>query len=111
VRSDIYIISVEYIDYEKDFLPEGNAMFLAMHKRKSFIHENEIRCIYYDPFVTPTEKGKLGFNAEIDLKELIQKVYISPYSPSFIEHVLSDILRKYRLSIATIRSDLYTISK
>jgi len=35
----IFIGKVQYIDYEKDWLPEGNALYPFVHKRKSFAHE------------------------------------------------------------------------
>jgi hypothetical protein len=108
---NIYITPVTYIDYENDFLPEGNTMYLATYKRKNFEHENEIRCIYADDLSNPTEKGKPGFYSKMDLKKLVQKVYISPYASPHIENTISDIIRKYDLEVEIISSKLYTLTK
>lgn len=43
---DIEISKVSYIDYNKEFMPEGNLFYCGTHRRISFSHENEIRvCI------------------------------------------------------------------
>lgn len=44
----IFIGKVEYIDYDKDWLPEGNLFYPFVHKRKSFEHEQEIRAVIQD---------------------------------------------------------------
>lgn len=33
------------MDYGKEFMPEGNGLYLGLHKRKSFEPESEVRCI------------------------------------------------------------------
>jgi hypothetical protein len=45
---DVHIGVVHYIDYEKDWMPEGNLMYPSVHKRKSFEHERELRAVIYD---------------------------------------------------------------
>ena len=35
-KEAIYISNVQYIDYDKEFMPEGNGMYLAVHKKKKF---------------------------------------------------------------------------
>lgn len=108
---NIYLTKVNYIDYENEFMPEGNIMYLATHKRKSFEHEKEVRCIYNNPLTNPTEKGGFGFSAKMDLNKLIQKVYISPFAQSFIEQIITNLLHKFNLSANVISSKLYTLTK
>ena len=50
---NIFISSVKYADYDVDFLPEGNVIYLGLYKRMSFSHENEVRCLYLDQINTP----------------------------------------------------------
>ena len=42
-NEDIFIGLVSYIDYDKEWLPEGNHFYPFVHKRKSFEHERELR--------------------------------------------------------------------
>jgi len=60
-ENNINIEAVRYIDYENDWLPEGNTIYPFIHKRKSFSFENEIRAIYSE-FVTkePEKEGEVG---------------------------------------------------
>ena len=41
----IFVGEVSYIDYENDWMPEGNLFYAFMHKRKSFEHERELRAL------------------------------------------------------------------
>lgn len=42
----VYIGKVQYIDYQKDSLPDsGNILHSVMHKRRSFEHERELRAV------------------------------------------------------------------
>lgn len=105
-KCDIEISWVNYIDYSKDFLPEGNLFYLALTKRKSFEHEKEVRCIFYDS--DRSLKNINGVNITVDLDRLIEKVYISPYAPEFLKSCLESVLREYNYNIEVIQSKLYT---
>lgn len=104
----ILISPVTYIDYEKDCLPEWNLFHLGTHKRKSFSHENEIRCMYFNH---GDEIDNRGEYISADCSELIEKVYISPYAPDYLLDTIKVLLDKFGLSIPVIKSPLYTISK
>ena len=64
---DTYIGIVHYIDYDRDWMPEGNLMYPIVHKRKSFEHERELRAVIYDmhrmeynepePLISPEHPG------------------------------------------------------
>jgi hypothetical protein len=41
----IYLGLVEYIDFQQDWLPEGNTLYPYVHKRLSFEHEHEVRAV------------------------------------------------------------------
>ena len=46
----------------------------------------------------------------VDLKELIEKVYISPYAPRYMKEDVKNILLDKGLDIEVIYSPLYTIN-
>src|SRR3990172_7066486 len=75
-----YVGKVHYIDYDKDWLPEGNTFFPYVHKRKSFEHEQELRAVIQE--IPLNESGgfdKLKVNPEsgrvinVDAQNLAEK--------------------------------------
>ena len=101
----IYLGLVTYIDYEKDFLPEGNSFYPFTHKRKSFEHEQEVRAIIQD---LSMQDNKAGVNINIDVNQLIQKIYVSPTAPSWLVDLTQDVSKKYGINSAVKKSDLYS---
>lgn len=104
-KENIYISDVQYIDYENEFMPEGNAFYLSIYKRKSFVHENEVRCL----LSISENSGKKGTLVDIVLNKLIEKVYISPYAPTYMKEDVEQILRSRGINVDVIYSPLLTI--
>src|SRR6266536_4657635 len=44
---EVYIGEVQYIDYQKDWLPSDTVLYPFLHKRKSFEHERELRALVW----------------------------------------------------------------
>lgn len=97
----VYVGLVEYIDYKKDWLPEGNSFYPFMHKRKSFAHENEVRVIHQK---YPTSKkgilfgvqnDKDGISVDVNLTLLIDKVYVAPTASTWYRNLVEKVLKKY----------------
>lgn len=65
----------------------GNAMRLAIHKRKSFEHEHEVRVtsFYWN------ESGRIT----VDLDSLIESVWLAPGTLPWIRSLVESILRRY----------------
>ncbi len=106
-KKSIYISNVQYIDYEKEFMPESNIFYLSIYKRKSFSHENEVRCIYMND-ENKSDKPT-GILMTVDLEKLIEKIYVSPYAPQYLKGDIENILRSKGLSAEVVYSPLYTI--
>lgn len=114
----IYLSKVKYLDYAKDYFVSNNLFRLAIHKRKSFEFENEVRCICMK---TPQGLNEnktildfeipIGIKIPINLDVLIDKIYLSPYAPSYLEENIKMIMDKWELHKDVINSDLYTINK
>ena len=105
----IYIGKVKYIDYDSHFIDIGNLLSPFLHKRRSFEHENELRCLVWQN--QPPESATFslesgGVKIKIDLTELVEKVYISPSSPSWLTILLKDIIQKFNLNFPLINSRL-----
>jgi hypothetical protein len=103
----VYIGIVKYIDYETDFFPWNNVMYPFVHKRKSFEHEKELRAVIWEkqnPGSVSLDSG--GIKIKIDLKRLIDKVFVSPDSPSWLTQLVQDVSQKYEMEISVINSRL-----
>lgn len=105
----VHIGIVTYVDYEKDIFNFGNVFSPFLHKRKSFEHEKELRCVIWkwnfnNPNLNKLEKG--GVKIEIDIKELIGNIYVSPDSPIWFTELVKDITRKYDIPVPIINSRL-----
>lgn len=96
----IYIGRVKYIDYEMDYINPNNFLGAFTHKRKSFEHEKEVRALVFKP---PTSELNLDFSQEtisfglpikVDLKMLIEKIYIAPNAPTWIVELVKSILKR-----------------
>lgn len=124
--SRVYLHKVEYIDYQTDsiidlcFEKTGNLNIhdILAYKRKSFIHEQEYRAIYWH---IPVENEPLqpnmswahekGINLTIDIKKLIKHVHISPYASNLVLSIVKSLLDKYDLKeIPVTKSRLYALA-
>lgn len=110
--NNVFVGLVKYIDYERDWLPEGNTFFPFMHKRRSFEYEQEVRAIVRD---LPSKNGKIpvgmpnknkGINIDVNLDNLIENIYIAPTSPKWYLDLVRDVTMKYDLDKQVISSDL-----
>ncbi len=106
-NDEIYVGVVRYIDFETEWLPEGNALYPFVHKRKGFAHEQELRAVIVrhpkvegmilpPDFFTCDTVGE-GIRVEVDLNTLIEAVRIAPGSPSWLTDLVSAICRRYDL--------------
>ena len=108
-KRDIFISPVKYADYDVDFLPEGNVLYLGLYKRMSFSHENEVRCLYLHQEDTPP--NEFGYAISVDIPELITAVYISPYAPSYAEETVKLLMQQSGYNIPIIKSKLYEFNR
>lgn len=105
---------VKYIDYESEWLPEGNTFYPFMHKRKSFEHEKEVRAVIQD--LPTTDKGvevgkknnQMGINIPVVLNDLISGIHVAPTSPVWLAELLAEVSAKYDVSASVKKSDLYS---
>ncbi len=110
---DIHVGIVKYIDYEKDWMPEGNTLYPFLHKRKSFKHEQEVRAIiqgfhYWknggiDFRKTPFNSGAY---ITVDLDTLIDEIRLAPTCPEWLHEVVRSVTERYGLDKKVLRSDL-----
>lgn len=109
---EIYIGSVNYVDYDSDIIPESNLFYLYLHKRKSFEHEKEIRAIVME--IPTNEHGidwardicDIGKYYEIDLPLLIQEVVVAPFAPDWFLELVKSVTVHYNFEFPVVKSAL-----
>ena len=99
-ENEVYIGQIDYVDYENDEIPWNNVLYLALHKRKSFEHEREVRAIVMSPENSP---GKL---IDVDLNILIDRIFVAPNSPVWIHDLVKKAISRYGLSKKVVHSGL-----
>jgi len=109
----VHIGKVNYIDYETDWLPEGNSFYPFLHKRTSFEHERELRAIIQKLPVADgggvdwtKELFDVGVYVPVDLDALIESVFVSPTAPTWFGELVRCVTRKYGLEKEVMQSQL-----
>lgn len=99
-----FIGEVNYIDYKKEFIPFENAFFPFLFKRKSFQYEREVRVISdVTPFNVEVDNG---LKIDIDINQLIEKIYIHPKSENWYKKLVVDLVVRLGFDFSTEKSDL-----
>lgn len=99
-----YIGEVNYIDYKKEYIPFDNAFFPFLFKRKSFQYEREIRII---SDLTDLEiEIDNGLKIDIDICQLIEKIYIHPKSENWYKKLVVDLVARFGFDFTIEKSDL-----
>jgi hypothetical protein len=101
---DMQIGMVNYIDYDRDIIPDGNVFHAIFCKRRSFKHEHELRAALLKP--SETSDLQTGLNISCNLGILIAEIFVSPESPNWYQELVNSILQKYGLDREAKRSNL-----
>ena len=99
-----YIGEVNYIDYKKEYIPFDDMFFPFMFKRKSFQYEREIRII--SDLSSKEIKINDGLKADIDINQLIAKIYIHPKSENWYKKLVIELVSKLGFDFEIEKSDL-----
>lgn len=96
----VSIGTVKYIDERNDIISWGNILNYGLHKRISFQHEQELRAIVMSPTFAA------GCLVKVDIKRLIEKIYVSPDSEAWIQKLLQKVMSRYNFEIPVEQSQL-----
>ncbi|MHB1420829.1 MAG: hypothetical protein ACYCX4_14830 [Bacillota bacterium] len=120
---DIYVGTVNYIDYANTVIPEYNAFYPYVHKQKYFSHEQELRAVIQalpsiadkdNPSTFPTIDMSFiqlekGIKVKTNIDVLIESVYVAPTSADWFYELIQSILEKYKICKAINRSSLIEV--
>lgn len=103
-RIEQYIGNVNYIDYKKEYIPFDDTFFPFLFKRKSFQYEREVRII--SDVSAQNISINEGLKINVDLNQLIEKIYIHPKSENWYKKLVIELVSKLDFKIEIEKSDL-----
>ncbi|MBG6110722.1 hypothetical protein H4V97_001193 [Flavobacterium sp. CG_23.5] len=101
---DQYIGEVNYIDYKKEYIPFDDMFFPFLFKRKSFQYEREVRII--TDIAENNIKINEGLKINIDINQLIEKIYIHPKSENWYKNLVIQLVKQLGFDFTIEKSDL-----
>ena len=108
-QKKVFIGSVGYLDYDDELISDARAFWPHMYKRRSFEHERELRVVLDVAKPRGRRSNELpeeGVDLRVDLKRLIEGIYVAPTSPGWFLRVVQSIVRRYGFSFRVQRSGL-----
>ncbi|WP_223572389.1 hypothetical protein [Xanthomonas citri] len=109
---DIFLGSIKYIDYEKEWFDGSNLLAPYVHKRLSFEHEKEVRAVVCR---FPDRQGldwkdfptiEHGLKIKVDLEKLINAIYVAPSSPGWFVELVKSVVIRFGFNFPVCHSDL-----
>jgi hypothetical protein len=108
----VFIGKVNYYDdHEQSNFCDGSLLpFLS--KRKIYQYESEVRCCYELPqnkstFDWQAQGAEDGIFIPVDINILIERIYISPYSPKWIGDIVQGINEKFNINKEIVHSTVF----
>lgn len=95
---DIYMSKVKYTDFIKD--EPGSRFNVITTKNKFYEYENEIRLFIFNYQLSeggtiPPYDISIGRRVKIDIRELIDEIYLSPFTGKWFDKTLIEIIEKF----------------
>jgi len=82
--NSVHVGKINYIDYKNEYIREDNRFPFFLHKRTEYAGEREIRAIYD----LRRENNLKGFLFPIQVKNLIETIYVHPKGYESIQRIL-----------------------
>jgi hypothetical protein len=93
VDAHVTLGRVRYIDYDKEY---PDISFPHFFKRVAFEHEREVRAVVLD---TDAAADSVGKTIEVDLRQLVTAVRVSPTSAYWFRDVVRDLTTQFDLGV------------
>lgn len=100
---DVFIGEVDY-DFETASMPFGNVLATYFYKRKSYEYERELRAAIMGSLDEAKKRG--GEYIPVNLETLIERLYICPTAPNWIDELVRSVVAKYNINASICQSDL-----
>jgi len=109
----IYIGKINYYDDNAQPIRVHNNSFIPfLRKRMIYKYENEVRCCYIlspyaEQFEWQQQDDYNGVFIDVDLNAMIERVYISPYSPAWIGDIVKGLNKKFQFEKEVVHSKVF----
>ena len=110
---NVYIGRVQYVDYNKEFIPERNVLGPFIYKRKSFEYEHEVRALIRGNAATTKDRQELsqkysqgGLYVNVNISTLIHEIVVAPDAKPWFLDLVKSVENQYNLKEKVRRSDL-----
>jgi hypothetical protein len=104
-KQDLHLGEINYIDFATIKESCSDPLEAFAYKRKSFEHEKEVRAVI--KCIDQSHCRHKGIFVPINMNELVDEVYIAPYSEDWIRDLAEAMVSKYKLNIPVLKSKLY----
>ncbi|MCY9850256.1 DUF2971 domain-containing protein [Pectobacterium jejuense] len=103
----ILIAKIEYLMYEDEHFKHKHMLAQYMHKTDFYSYEREVRIIGYNPSSDINEERKdLGTFINVNVKDLIKEIRISPTAPDWFCELVRSMCNKFSLNVSVNRSTI-----
>lgn len=99
---NLLISPVRYIDYRRDRLPGREYIHQLIHKRIGFVHEREVRVVYWSRenfhVLGPHEEEPHSEQSVLvpwDIERAIEHIIVSPFAPHWYPQTVSAVLKAF----------------
>ena len=96
---ETYLGIVNYVDYTTATFQSGNAYWPVMHKRISFVHENEVRLVRYWGDPPYPDKSPECLHHPWCLEESTSIIAVDPYQSAYFYEAVASILQQFMPSL------------
>lgn len=108
----VFIGKVNYYNESWESIPVGDPLVPFLRKRRIYEYENEVRCCYVIPqeekeFMWQEQDKYDGIFVKVDLDALVERIYISPYSPEWIRDFVAGINDKFNIEKEIVHSTVF----
>ena len=109
---EIRIGKVSYTDEEPPEITNDN-LRAVLHKRSTYSFEQEVRCCYKLDSSSERdhvweEQGHVhGVYVPVDLEMLIERLYISPYSPNWFRELVCGVNKRFDIKKEIVHSGVF----
>jgi hypothetical protein len=113
---EIIMAAVQYYDNEQSHEQITHELAPFLHKRNIYSYENEMRCCYIingneQDFNWQEQDKYDGVFIDVDLDELIECIYVSPYSPQWIRDIIAGINQQFNIKGDIVHSTVFDVDE
>lgn len=109
----VNIGKVIYYNEQREHIPLNSSFSPLLWKRKIYQYEREVRCCTLisdtedDHFNWQSQDEYSGVFVPVDLQVLIERIYISPYSPGWFRDLIARVNEQFKIRSEIVHSAIF----